>query len=49
MEEDFRRKNEQNIALDGADELSYVAPNMVNLQLTMERWPEVEFRATREI
>ena len=49
MEDEFRRKNEQNLALDGANELTYVAPNMVNLQLTMERWPEVDFRTTREI
>ncbi len=48
-EEDFRRKNEANIALDGAEHITYVAPNMVNLQLTMERWPDVEFRETREI
>ncbi len=48
-EEDFRRKNESNIALDGAEHITYVAPNMVNLQLTMERWPDVEFRETREI
>jgi len=47
--DEFRRKNEQNLALDGANELTYVAPNMVNLQLTMERWPEVDFRTTREI
>jgi len=49
MESDFRRKNESNIALDGAECITYVAPNMVNLQLTMERWPDVEFRETREI
>jgi peptide chain release factor 3 len=49
MEEDFRRKNQSNTALDGAGFLTYVAPNMVNLQLTIERWPDVEFRATREI
>ncbi len=49
MEEEFRRKNEQNIALDGANELTYIAPNMVNLQLTIERWPDVDFRTTREI
>ena len=48
-EQDFRRKNESNIALDGAECLTYVAPNMVNLQLTIERWPDVEFRETREI
>ena len=48
-EQDFRRKNESNLALDGAESLTYVAPNMVNLQLTIERWPDVKFRHTREI
>ncbi len=48
-EQEFRRKNEANLALDGADCLTYVAPNMVNLQLTLERWPDVIFRETREI
>jgi peptide chain release factor 3 len=48
MEADFRRKNEQYLALDGHDTLSYIAPNRANLQLVMERWPDVEFRATRE-
>ena len=49
MERDFRKKNEVNIALDGAGSLTYVAPNMVNLSLTQERWPDVVFRTTREI
>ena len=49
METDFRRKNESNIAVDGAQHLTYIAPNMVNLQLTIERWPDVIFRETREI
>mgnify|MGYP001570263619 CR=1 FL=1 len=31
----------------GADELTYLAPTRVNLQLTMERWPEVAFRHPR--
>ena len=48
MEADFIRKNEQYLALDGHDTLSYIAPNRANLQLVAERWPEVEFRATRE-
>ncbi|MDH3690277.1 MAG: peptide chain release factor 3 [Gammaproteobacteria bacterium] len=47
-EQEFRSKVGANLALDGAGNLSYIAPNMVNLQLTMERWPDVEFRATRE-
>ena len=49
METEFRRKNESHIALDGAGHITYIAPNMVNLQLTIERWPDVEFRETREI
>jgi len=48
-EQEFRRKNEANLALDGAEHLTYVAPNAVNLQLTIERWPDVDFRETREI
>ena len=48
-EQEFRRKNESNLALDGAECITYVAPNMVNLQLTIERWPDVEFKETREI
>ena len=48
MESDFRRKNEQNLAKDGHNSLSYIAPNRANLQLAMERWPDVTFRATRE-
>ncbi len=47
-ERDFRRRNEQHLAIDGLDALTYIAPNRANLQLSMERWPEVEFRATRE-
>ena len=48
-EQDFLRKNEANVALDGAEHITYIAPNMVNLQLTMDRWPKVEFMKTREI
>ena len=48
-ESEFRRRNDQNLALDGHDSLSYIAPNRANLQLAIERWPDVEFRATREL
>ena len=48
-EQEFQRKNQANLAIDGAGCLTYIAPNRVNLQLTTERWPEVEFRTTREI
>ncbi len=46
--EEFKRKNEINLALDGGDNLSYIAPTMVNLNITQERYPEVRFRKTRE-
>ncbi|PSU46747.1 peptide chain release factor 3 [Photobacterium frigidiphilum] len=46
--EEFKRKNQQNLALDGGDNLAYVAPTMVNLNLAKERFPAVEFHATRE-
>ncbi|MDF7667589.1 peptide chain release factor 3 [Orbaceae bacterium ESL0727] len=46
--EEFKRKCEQHLALDGGDNLAYIAPSMVNLNLTQERYPEIEFRQTRE-
>ncbi len=46
--EDFREKNAVNLALDGANQLVYIAPTRVNLQLAQERAPEVRFAATRE-
>ncbi|AEF55886.1 peptide chain release factor 3 [Marinomonas posidonica] len=46
--EEFKRKNQVNLALDGGDNLSYIAPTMVNLNLAQERFPDVTFRATRE-
>ncbi|KZN46345.1 peptide chain release factor 3 [Pseudoalteromonas luteoviolacea] len=45
---EFRRKCEQNLALDGGDNLTYVAPSRVNLNLSVERYPEVKFHQTRE-
>ncbi len=46
--DEFRRKNEINLATDSGGSLSYLAPTNVNLTLAIERWPEVEFVATRE-
>ena len=47
--EEFRDKNAMNLALDAADQLVYLAPSRVNLQLAQERAPAVSFRATREV
>ena len=45
----FREKAYENLALDQAGELVYIAPTRVNLNLAMERHPELAFHATREI
>ncbi len=47
-ESEFKKRNEQYLALDGHGSLAYIAPNMANLQLTMERWPQATFHAIRE-
>lgn len=44
----FRKKASDNIALDGGEHLTYLAPSMVNLNLMIERWPDLKFHATRE-
>jgi len=46
--EQLKIKAGNNIAIDSAGLLSYLAPSMVNLQLTMERHPNLTFNATRE-
>ena len=46
--EEFRNKAFDNLAVDHAGSLVYVAPTLINLQLTQERWPDVGFRKTRE-
>ncbi|MCF1429162.1 MAG: peptide chain release factor 3 [Shewanella sp.] len=46
--EEFRRKCSTNLALDGGDNLTYIAPTMVNLNLSAERYPDIEFAKTRE-
>lgn len=46
--EEFKRKNADNLALDGGDNWTYLAPTMVNLNLAIERWPDVRFFETRE-
>ena len=48
MLEEFRRKAQDNLAIDGAGNLTYIAPTRVNLDLAIERFPEIEFHATRE-
>lgn len=45
---EFRKKAELNLALDSGGRLSYLAPTLVNLNLTIERWPDISFMSTRE-
>ncbi|WP_115717430.1 peptide chain release factor 3 [Gallaecimonas mangrovi] len=46
--DEFERKCSLNLALDGGDNLTYIAPTMVNLNLTQERYPDIIFHKTRE-
>ena len=44
----FKTKTSSNLAMDGGDRLTYLAPSLVNLNLAIEKWPEITFRATIE-
>ena len=46
--EQFRERAHEHLALDHAGELVYLAPTRINLGLTIERWPDLAFRETRE-
>jgi peptide chain release factor 3 len=46
--DDLKKKLRGNLAEDHAGELVFLAPSTVSLNLTQERWPGVEFLATRE-
>jgi len=45
---DFQDKNELRLAYDHQRSLVYLASSSVNLAMTRERWPEVEFSDVRE-
>lgn len=46
--EEFKTKAYDQLALDGGDQLTYLAPTRVNLNLMIERWPDIKFYETRE-
>ena len=46
--DEFKKKAALHLAIDGGGDLTYLAPTRVNLDLTIERWPDIAFRATRE-
>ncbi len=45
---ELRERAYEHLALDHGGALVYLAPSRVNLQLTLERWPDIVFRETRE-
>jgi peptide chain release factor 3 len=47
--EEFKRRAFDHLAEDGGGYLVYLATSRVNLQLTEERWPDIQFGATREL
>jgi peptide chain release factor 3 len=46
--DEFKKKLRSNLAEDHAGQLVFLAPSTVSLTLTQERWPDIEFAATRE-
>jgi peptide chain release factor 3 len=46
--EEFIARAHDHLARDHKGALVYLAPSRVNLQLTLERWPDISFRETRE-
>jgi len=44
----FKRRLSGDLAVDHTGELVFLARSSVSLNLTQERWPELEFRSTRE-
>lgn len=48
MMEDFQRRHQPQLAEDHAGQWVYLAPSRANLTLVQERWPEIDFAATRE-
>jgi len=48
MFQQFQIKVAANLAQDHSGEWVYLANTRINLQMTEERWPDVQFLATRE-
>lgn len=44
----FKKKAGDYLAYDGGNNLTYIAPTMVNLSLAQERHPDIKFHSTRE-
>jgi peptide chain release factor 3 len=48
MMERFRTRAHENLGEDQSGSLVYIAPTRVNLDLAVEKWPEIKFHSTRE-
>ncbi|CAD6512671.1 peptide chain release factor 3 [Candidatus Profftia tarda] len=44
----FKRKHELHLALDESGNLTYIAPTIINLNMMIERYPEIKFSKNRE-
>lgn len=47
--EELKRKVPDGVAIDGGGHLTYLASTRVNLALTEERYPDLQFNSTREL
>ena len=45
---EFQKQLAANLAIDASGSLAYLATSKPNLDLTMERWPEIQFHSIRE-
>ncbi|MGH8128963.1 MAG: peptide chain release factor 3 [Gammaproteobacteria bacterium] len=45
----FRDENAHRLATDASDSLTFLAPSGAALSVTREKWPDIEFRTTREV
>lgn len=45
---EFKNKVQEYLSLDSSNTLTYLAPTRVNLTLAQERYPDIQFSATRE-
>jgi peptide chain release factor 3 len=46
--ESFKEINGHHLALNSGDNLAYLAPSRVNLEIAIEQWKDIEFHDTRE-
>jgi peptide chain release factor 3 len=46
--EKFKAEQSRYLALDSGEHLTYLAPSRVNLEIAMEKYPQIKFHTTRE-